>query len=297
MIACLCSEYREFSFKEVRTLKVIANVLLAYGDESTDEKYQRVFAIAAVLGSEFDWDLVKSQWEPRTAGIPFHAKDCESNQGDYENIPHKLNRKLYIDLIDILIRSKLIGFGFAMPLQDFRDVFVKPVNNFEYYKCLHDLIASCANIAKLSIPSQTVKFTFDINRKTQYNAGQIYDGMVNDKTWEFSPYLHPEELSFACRKTVGIQVADLIARESMKHLDNQIGPTKRPSRVSYSKLASTTRFFFRDYHKSDLVKYKAMAEDLYRQDAEPYQQWLKEKGIVDSMASRLSYLNNTGRYQ
>jgi hypothetical protein len=56
-------------------------MLCAYGDESSDETKQRVFAVGAVVGAEEQWVELEAKWVDRTGGTPFHANDCDSNQG------------------------------------------------------------------------------------------------------------------------------------------------------------------------------------------------------------------------
>ena len=58
-------------------------MLSVFGDESSDEKKQRVFAVAGVIGSEEMWNAIEPRWVSRTGGIPFHANNCDSDQGDY----------------------------------------------------------------------------------------------------------------------------------------------------------------------------------------------------------------------
>jgi hypothetical protein len=71
---------------------VVAIVLSVFGDESADETKQRVFAVAGVVGNEDQWAALEAAWIARTGGIPFHAKDCESDQGDYADKDHQENQ-------------------------------------------------------------------------------------------------------------------------------------------------------------------------------------------------------------
>jgi hypothetical protein len=52
----------------------------------------------------------------RCGGIPFHATDCESNRGDYRNIPNDENKAMYRDLTGILAASMVGGIGIAIDL-------------------------------------------------------------------------------------------------------------------------------------------------------------------------------------
>src|SRR5207249_9086331 len=97
-----------------RTSKHIAIILLVFGDESADETRERVFAVAGVVGSEKQWVLLEAQREARCAGVPFHAKKCDTDYGDFAAFTHQQNKDLYRDLTVLLARSRLGGFGIAL---------------------------------------------------------------------------------------------------------------------------------------------------------------------------------------
>jgi hypothetical protein len=78
------------------------------------------------------------------------------------------------------------------------------------------------------------------------------------------------------RENPRIQVADLFAREAMKALDNEIGPTKRPIRKSWQALRETGRFqvesFSKEYFgalKNDLPN----LHELFAFNPEDFQAW------------------------
>src|SRR4029077_8136115 len=100
--------------------------LLAYGDDSSDEKRERVCAVAVVVGTWRAWRLLEREWLERTNGIHFHAKDCESDHGDYRNIPHAENKALYKDLVTIVANSHLYGIAVAVDLKAARRAFPNP---------------------------------------------------------------------------------------------------------------------------------------------------------------------------
>ena len=88
-------------------------MLSVYGDDSADETQQRVFAVAGLIGTEHDWNDIKQKWNGRTGGITFHAKNCDSDFGDFANNPHKENKALYRDLTLILADSGIGGYAVA----------------------------------------------------------------------------------------------------------------------------------------------------------------------------------------
>src|ERR1700730_5734373 len=89
----------------------------AFGDESADATRSRVFAVAAVLGTEDVWADTMRQWLRRTRGLPFHANKCESEYANHlDRQKHPDNLKLYADLTNILAESRLIGISVALDL-------------------------------------------------------------------------------------------------------------------------------------------------------------------------------------
>jgi hypothetical protein len=82
-------------------------MIFVYGDESMDETRSRVCAVAGVVGTEAEWQAIEPIWTERNGSIPFHAKDCESDQGDYKPANHGENQNLYRDLVTIIARSSL----------------------------------------------------------------------------------------------------------------------------------------------------------------------------------------------
>jgi hypothetical protein len=92
-----------------------------FGDDSADETQQRVFAVAGVIATDYDWMQLESSRKERTNGVSFHATDWDSDQKDYATTSHSENKQLYRDLVHILANSKAWGFGAAIELSSFRD--------------------------------------------------------------------------------------------------------------------------------------------------------------------------------
>jgi len=201
-------------------------LLSVFGDESADETTQRVFATPGLAA-----------WLERTGGIPFHAKDCESDQADYAHTAHEDNLNLYRDLTLLLAKSGLCGFGFAVDLQAQRNVFLDDPD-LAYHKGFAEVVTAMTNFAVNS--QETVKFTFDSRLESNFNAGLLAD-MFLQRT-EIDPTVLGEFYFAFSRKNPRLQAADLMARETMKSLDNQVGPLKRLPRKSWLALYETERF-------------------------------------------------------
>jgi hypothetical protein len=154
-----------------------------------------------------------------------------------------------------------------------------------------DVIRVLGEVGYLSVPQDQVEFVFDHNVEREYNATILYEWIVNRSKWNLKSFLSAK-VSFACRKTVGIQVADLVAREGMKNLDNQIGPTKRHTRRSMKALLATQRLHFEYFRRADFERKKKEATEILIPvpRIKNYREWLATNRLKDSVGNRISYL-------
>jgi hypothetical protein len=290
-----------------------AVVLSAFGDESCDESKQRVFAVAALLGSESKWETLVNTWVTRTSGKEFHASECESEfANDPDKSKHKSNLALYKDLTILIVNSGLHGVGVAVDLASQRESFPGMPQDFGYYHCFAHLTAKLVDEAKLlnelSGSRDEVEFTFDHRQESEYNAGLLYDFLVNSVEWKHHNVFMDTKISFDSRKNPRIQAADLFARETMKEMDRIVTQSPRRMRGSMKALMDCKdkfRFFFFDREwetrRRQIVDgfdtmQKALGKFL---GVEPkpeidiwseYQDWLVKHRIVDNLSNRFRYL-------
>jgi hypothetical protein len=193
-----------------------------------DETKQRVCAVAGAIGTEEQWKALEWQWTRRTNGMPFHGKDCDSDQADYATRPHWENKALYRDLAILLANSGLAGYGQAIDLTPKNAVFPES-EVLAYYTAFQRVVIAMKNFAQHA--GDVAEMTFDVRLESEHNAGFLY-GAIRENEPDWAPYL-ASKISFEFAKdNPRIQIADLLAREAMKALDNQIGPKKRPTRKS-----------------------------------------------------------------
>ena len=263
----------------------------AYGDESADETKKRVFAIAGLFGHDHDWNIFREQWKARTGGKIFHAAECDSDKGDYEYTGHDENKKLYADLSHIIADSKLIGRSIAIHLKEYNETLGPMLDKEPYYLCFIDIVIHLARQAVLCIPRDRIKFIFDRNTQIEHSAGELYGGIIN-KDYPHFKELMDDEIGFATRKEVGIQAADLIAREGMKLLDNH--GTARPTRLSTQVLQSCKRIKFRSLRREwfeETIRGAAQQTDpryaMYSKTT--CEEWLAERGLYLNLTNKMKY--------
>lgn len=264
-------------------------VLICCGDESADEAKERVFAVAGVIGGEEQWAQLEPKWVERCGGIPFHAKDCDSDQGDYAGKDHKENKALYRDLTIMLAEGGMGGMGIALDLAGQKKVFPDTPGGLPYYKCFIELVQKMKNCAAYN--QQQVKFTFDMRPEGEHNTGVLYSLAKRAKEW--NPHLD-SEISFACsRENPRVQVADLWARETMKGLDNTTGPVRRDPRKSLVCLSDTGRFHidvFAEEWFRGLKENLPQLEKITRMSMREYAEFLHNRRLVDNMSNRFAYI-------
>ena len=112
---------RPGSLYECRVWSELGSLMLSvFGDESMDATEERVCAVAGVVGTDLGWEDLEARWVERIdrthRGIPFHAKDCDSDQGDYRIFAHADNKTLYRDLAILVAESHVCGFGQSIDL-------------------------------------------------------------------------------------------------------------------------------------------------------------------------------------
>lgn len=273
---------------------LVGTVLFVYGDESMDETQQRVCAVAGLIGTEEQWRALEWEWAKFTLGCPFHANECDSDQGDYKTRPHWSNKALYKDLTILLANSGLCGHGHAIDLIAKNTVFPEAVD-ISYYQAFQRVIVAMKNFA--SHAGDIAEFTFDMRMESAHNAGFIY-GSLRENEPEWTPYLS-SKISFQFAKdNPRIQVADLFAREVMKGLDNYVGPVKRPMRKSWESLAKTGRFLA-DYFSVDwfqhLKRKMPEVEKQLNMGFDKYLEWLKQRNQQDNLSARFQYVDWTAR--
>jgi len=259
-------------------------VMLTYnvfGDESSDQKCEVVFAVGGIFGDETQWDSLATKWVGITQGEEFHAAEWDNpERGDQ-----------YKALTLALAESMLVGWGDAMDVREYARLFPDAVQQLPYYFCFGAVIEHFAKYTPLCIPRGIVNFTFDQNLQVQRHASAIYHDMLDNPAWTDRQYV-ADEITYSTRKNPKIQIADLWTREIMKHVYNLHGPQQRPMRRSLAALRKTNRFGF-DIHETDFFEsMKKKFSETYREGRAigEYEAWRDKLGIQDNTESRLRYM-------
>ncbi len=269
-------------------------MLFAYGDESMDETKQRVCAVAGLIGTEEQWNGLEWKWTQRTNGVPFHGNDCDSDQGDYESRPHWENKALYRDLTILLANSGLAGYGQAIDLMAKNTVFPES-EDLAYYTAFQRVIIAMKNFAYHA--GDIAELTFDMQLESQHHAGFLY-GSLRENEPDWTPYL-ASKISFEfAQHNPRIQVADLLAREAMKALDNVVGPVKREIRKSWQTLRETGRFVVEAFSTEwfeDMKRKLPELEQKMGMNRDMYIEWLRQRKRQHNVSNMFHFVDWTAR--
>jgi len=274
-------------------------VLIAYGDDSADETRSRVFAAGAVVAGQDDWDVFLPRWlEKNPKERPFHATDCDSDRGDFKARKHEENKRLYADNVRLFVNSLLIGAAVSVSIKDYWEIFPFAPDDklWPYYICFTGVLACICRVAQVLIPPEGVKVIFDKDPAKELDTGRIFDLIA--KHPDGLPECLAGRVGFGDhREVIGLQVADLLARESMKELDNEVQGSPRWPRQSLIELRRSMRFDTVQWNKAKLEAHAAMAEKLHGDPARAreFREWLSRNGLRDSIHARLHFLAERGR--
>jgi len=276
--------------------------VFVYGDDGADEKRERVTAVAVIAGYDNWWEELEQKWAARCQGIPFHAKDCESDQRDFRPLndsqaemdaAHKRNKALYRDLVTILAESKVGGIGIAIDLVAQKKILPGSLP-LAYYRSFLEALSRVSYVAEQM--GEIAEVTFDISTENEYNAGLLYSYMRNGDP-KIAKWLHPKISFVQTKNSYRVQTADLLAYEAWKVLDHTVGAIKR-KRASWEALRNTTPQRFETFSYStdwftDLRKHLQSGElqKIVGFNEDDYKNWLSHKNRQHSMSNLFHFID------
>jgi hypothetical protein len=221
----------------------------AYLDESTDSKQSEVFSVAGWIGAEEAWQQFSLDWRGRTHGLPvFHMTEVETNSNSFSENgwAKKQCIELITDLVTVIARRNLYGFGCGVLIPDFKSVFPHESLDSMYLLCFRHCVYS---LSKLS--PDPVEFVFDINKRLQLKAHSLYSRLTEIAGEGWKDKLGT--IGFGSRSEyTPLQAADLIAYETFKKIRNANYYQSVPERKSIARLADTRRIAMVAYEKEAL---------------------------------------------
>jgi hypothetical protein len=237
--------------------------------------------MAGLVGRESDWRAAEDEWLRTTGGETFHAADCE----------HQNRLDLYKDLTQVISRSRLGGRAIALDLTAVREHFPGVLRDIGYYKCFLMVISWLVDNVAVKM-NESIEFTFDKRQESEHNAKILYEVITKKPDWEASRLMAPN-LCSATRENPRIQMADLVAREAMKGLYSQIGPTRRARRKSITALYTDGHINFGVIDRTYCADWRAAMDRLQSDEGiggESLGAWLSENKLTDNWSNRNRYM-------
>jgi hypothetical protein len=258
-----------------------------FGDESYDDRGQRVFAVAAIVGTDGQWDEFVSAWKKITGGQEFHAAEWESEFAkDPDRSKHQKRLESYRKLTELLAWSGMHGWGVGVDLVGYRKAFPHITTDWAYHKCFLETVIRIIRDS-IGLGHRDLKFTFD-GRQGQGSLTTLYDDITSWPEWAEFPLSFADEISFATRKNPKVQAADLFARETMKGLDRYLQGL--PRRKSLTTLGTSCRHFQFHYLMDEyFAQMEAALREKIRRTRKNYARWLLSVNAQDTIENRYRF--------
>lgn len=234
-------------------------VIHAYIDESIGKN--RTFALGCVIANDSVWQHTNQAWKrclrrknrqltrqgrPRVSR--YHAADCESRFGEFKGWDVSEKNAFVAELISIVNRHHIHIVGFTVYLEDLAE-FYPQIEKENVEKVAYGVLATLLFSEIVEQASQisrqpAIKIVYEHGEVAQ-NMGYAYNSMKSQKSFgELFDSIEKNNW-----KVIPLQIADLIAFETMKDRDNLKGPVTRNRRLSLQailsgKLAGAKGFHF-----------------------------------------------------
>jgi hypothetical protein len=171
-------------------------------------------------------------------------------------------------MVTIVADSPLVALGTALEIGMFRSVFPDAPPETPYLLCFQSVLIDFSGLSRIYLPPDDVTFVFEQNSDYEYNAAFLFDKLK--KTTKWADHNRLDVVTYASKgKRIGLQPADLVAREVMKHRHNELS-SKRLTRASIRGLANQHKCEFRFFTRADLelIRSRAIADWLQKTLAE-----------------------------
>lgn len=209
----------------------------SYFDDSGDEKRKRFAACGGFIAPESQWEKFELQWMSATHALkePFHATDCECQQGQFKSWQKPECDALMAELVSLALQRELAGYAVIVPIDDYRAVYPKSGEYDPFYLAVKQVLANLAHIA--SLIDERMKCWFEESNATQRTINKIYLDMKARTDWKNRNRL--AGIAFIEKKVLRMHPSDLLAREAFKHMDNM---GKRATRKPVQRLQKSISF-------------------------------------------------------
>lgn len=190
-----------------------------YIDESCDGRRKRYFAIGGLNAVERVWTKFEIRWLSRTHELkePFRSTECENQKGQFVTWKKSDCDELMADLVGLILEYRIAGLGWVVPIPEYATIIGDTGEYAGYFFALRCTLISTATLAEAF--GSDVRFWIEESKATAGKAKQVYQNVKALKNWK--PARRMAGVYFSGKQIVGLQAADLMARECFKFMDNR----------------------------------------------------------------------------
>ena len=210
-----------------------------YFDESTGNG-SPILVVAGFLAADAHWALFEAEWKAVLSdfGITgFHMQHFAGCKKEFRGMEERQRKRLMAGLLDILQRRIQFGFGCAVHVKAFRELFKgkeRAAIGSPYALCALGCNLLVGEWAERNFQIEPVAFFYDIGNK---NSGEVTDTFRAEKNDPSNLAFRLGSLTFVDDKAmVPLQAADLAAYEFWKWLDEHYAGKTRHGRFPLQEI-------------------------------------------------------------
>lgn len=193
-----------------RSIQLVMLTLKGYGDESSDEKAERVFLVCAVIGLEPEWQRVEQEWRDLLGNRVFHSRNWR-------------DAATFDTLVALVGESSLFSVVGWLDLKAEATRFPDRLRGVSYLTCFTTVLLEAGvfveEMAKALEEQFCIELVFDHRKQSETAAAMNYSRVVNWEKWATTDLFKKRVTFESSRDHVRLQVADLVASVVRRDLD------------------------------------------------------------------------------
>ena len=217
-------------------------MLVSYIDESGHSGDSRIVAMGGIVGSHLQMDALGNDWNValRAHGIRvFRMSELEGSSGEFQGWSKQQRESLLADLFGCLEKHFALIFGAAVIVSQYRslpelaqDVLMDP-----WFICFHICVSEAAGLVMWHRDDASImdKVAVFIHQQREYQSRAISGFQFMKDNWDSGSRLGTCTPA-STADIVQLQIADLIAYETRKHIENAIHNPHVPMRWPMKQL-------------------------------------------------------------
>jgi hypothetical protein len=236
-------------------------MFIAYFDESWDKTQQKILVIAGIMGLCYEWEKVEWRWQgllDKYNIAYYRAYEAEGAHGQFDKPPYrtapgvptapqlKQLQEVKDDFFMAATSGRVSGAAIGVPIQLFNQVANTPdkqdkFGNDAYYICGHTVMLSMLEALKVMRARDLMAFRFDRTQQFETEMVKVH-AALQSSACEFH-----SQVGSICfedkKKYLPLQVADTVAYECRKHLENLVTDPKAVPRPELKRLMDEGKIF------------------------------------------------------